>query len=604
MTNRVDIYQPERKELTIPAGGAFVFIEGRLCSCLEVVEIVQGSSEFGSARMRWHTNGEQIEDKVEIGKPITIKWLYNSLYPAGGAEGIVIFAGQVERFEKTLEDAEVMARDFSAVMERITVFGRQAIDIDERVVFVEGMGTVFNEDGQANASNEPVEHNGNTVRLFAANPGAAGARFWNCADVIEYLLCEYLPAGQLSLPEKERLTALAGDESVRELDVTGKSLLEAIGLCCEQAGLGFKFVPRLGESGPSQGIVFYRKGTGPSTALGTGRSVELNLQQSDERLSVSKTNIWRVSSKGGFWPVTHRYMGEGDYKVFEATFDLIKGWPWYDEGTDYEKFSPATNPEFHKVRDVWRKWCLNETGEYTNEPFSQGPAYDFEAVFGTDKYIHRRRRFWPAISCDSQGRSLGYFLEYSLDGGVHWGQYPYAFENLLDECEIWFSSSRLDIETWVAALKGALRVRITASVVSDERLTCSVADGPVGSATPVVERVINAGSKFGYRKVTGRSRFAGSANGADEADDSAGLYQFIRRRVQAESAAIETFDVQTPYLAIGVEVGDIVKTNPEDRDIFSIRSDNRSVSVVERVRIDFAKQTTELKVVRRRNREL
>ncbi len=52
MTNRVDIYQPERKELTIPAGGAFVFIEGRLCPCLEVVEIVQGSSEFGSARMR------------------------------------------------------------------------------------------------------------------------------------------------------------------------------------------------------------------------------------------------------------------------------------------------------------------------------------------------------------------------------------------------------------------------------------------------------------------------------------------------------------------------------------------------------------------------
>ncbi len=176
----------------------------------------------------------------------------------------MIFAGQVERFETTLEDAEVIARDFSAVMERITVFGRQAIDIDERVVFVEGMGTVFNEGGQANASNEPAEHNGNTVRLFAANPGAAGSRFWNCADVIEYLLCEYLPAGQLSLPEKERLMALAGDESVRELDVTGKSLLEAIGLCCEQAGLGFKFVPRLGENGPSQatGDSVLSEGTG------------------------------------------------------------------------------------------------------------------------------------------------------------------------------------------------------------------------------------------------------------------------------------------------------------------------------------------------------
>ncbi len=96
-----------------------------------------------------------------------------------------------------------------------------------------------------------------------------------------------------------------------------------------------------------------------------------------------------------------------------------------------------------------------------------------------------------------------------------------------------------------------------------------VADGPVGSAMPVVERVINAGSKFRFRKVTGKSRFAGAADGADEADDSAGLYQFVRRRAQADSAAIETFDVQTPYLALGFEVGDIVKTNPDDRDIFS-----------------------------------
>jgi hypothetical protein len=593
MTNRVDIYQPENEKLTIPAGGAFVFIERRLCPELEVVEIVEGGmGEFGSARMRWHASEKQAGCDIEPGKPILIKWLYNNLYPTGGAEGIVIFAGQVERFETTLESVEVIARDFSAVMERTTVFGRQTRDIDGRVVFIEGMKTVFNEAGQANASTEVIEHKGNMVRLFAAN--TSGARFWNCADVIEYLLCEYVLSGQLSAPDQQRLKAIAGDESVRELDVTGKSLLEAIALCCEQAGLEFRFVPRLGESGPEQAIVFYRKGT--------GKRVELNLQQMGNRLSISKTNIWKATSKGNFWPVTHRYVGQGDYKVFEATFTLIKGWPWYDESTDYERFSPSTNPEFHKVRDVWRKWCLNETGEYTNEPFTQGPAYDFTPVFGTDKYVHRRRRFWPALSCDSQGRSLGYFLEYSIDDGVHWGQYPYAFENLLDECGIWLSSSRLDIETWVAAIKGVLKFKITASVVSDERLSCAAADGPVGSATPVVERIVEAASKFKFRKVTGKSKFAGgnSQGGADEVDDTASLNQFVRRYAQADSAAIETFNVQTPYLALGFEVGDIVKTSPEARDILSIRSDNRSTCVIEKVRIDFQKQTTEMKVARRR----
>jgi len=523
---------------------------------------------------------------------VVIKWLYNNLYPAGGAEGIAIFAGQVEGIETTLENVEVIAKDFSAVMGRITVFGQQVRDIDGRTVFIDGAQTVFNEAGRPNASSDEIEHKGNTVRLFTAN--TSQAKFWNCADVIRYLLCEYVSAGQLSSPEHERLQAIAGDELVRELDVTGRSLLDAIELCCEQAGLEFKFVPRLNENGSAQAIVFYRKGT--------GRTVELNLQQSGERISISKTNIWKTTGRRNFWPVTHRYKGEGDFKVFEATFELVKGWHWQDEDTDYEKFSPATNPEFHKVRDVWRKWCLNETGEYTNPPFINSSAFDFSQVFGTDKFIHRRRRFWPALSCDSQGRSLGYFLEYSIDDRVQWRQYPYAYENLLDECGIWLSSSRLDIETWIAALKGVLWFRITASVISDERLSCEVADGLVGSAAPVVEHIIEAANKFKFRKVTGKSKFAdGNSQGkTDEVDDSPALYQFIRRRAQADSAAIEKFDVKTPYWGLGFEVGDRVVSNPDARDIFSTRRDNRSTCIIERVRMDFEKQTTELKIVRRR----
>jgi hypothetical protein len=546
---------------------------------------------FGSARLSWLTNEEQIEERIETGKPIAIKWLYNNLYPAGGAEGVVIFAGQVERIETSFkpdgETIEVVARDFSATLERITVLGRWVQDVDGRTVFIEGERTVFNESGQPNASSELVEHKGNAVRLFAAN--TSQARLWDCADVIRYLLCEYLPEGQLFVPDDDRLRGKAGDEAVRDLDVTGMSLLDALAKCCEQAGLEFKFVPRLSESGPSQGIVFYRKGT--------GRSVELNLQSAGGRLSVSKTNIWKATSRREP-TVTHRYIGQGDYKVFEATFDLVKGWHWQDEDVDYEKFSPSTNPEFHKVRDVWRKWCLNETGEYTSPPVIVTPAYDFTYVFGTDKYAHRRRRFWPAISCDSQGRSLGYFLEVSYDDGTHWWQYMHAFDNLLDECGIWLASDKLDIETWIAALKGVLRFRLTASVVSDERLSYTTADGPVGGVVPVVERIANAGNAFKFRKVTGKSRFAGGA--ADESDDSAALMQFVRRRAQTDAVAIETFDVQTPYLAIGFEVGDIVKTNPEDRDIFSAIRDSRSVSVIEKVRMDFKKQLTEMKVVRRR----
>ncbi|MGD0077114.1 MAG: hypothetical protein ABSB91_00650 [Sedimentisphaerales bacterium] len=593
MTNRVDFYQAEQEKTAMPAGGAVVFIEGRLCENLEVVEISKGGfGKYGSARMACQMN-DLNDDEVEIGKEVSIRWLYNPLYPAGGAEGLVMFAGQIEKVEKTIGpdgvSVEVIARDFSEALERITVFGRHIRDIDGREVFIESQASVFNEDGEPNACDTLIEDGGNEVRLFAAD--SKGARYWNCADVIRYLLCEYLPVGQLTVPAQERLEVLTGGATVRDLDVTGMSLLKAIEKCCGQAGVGFKFVPRLDESGPKQAIIFYKGDC--------GGGVELNLQQAGERLSISKTNIWKANSESGT-PVTSRYIGLGDNKVYEATFDLVKGWSRYDEDDDYEKFSPSTNSDFYKVKDVWRKWCLNEAGDYAGEPFNQGTAFDFIPVFETGKYIHKRRRFWPAISCDAQGRSMGYFLEVSYDSGGAWQQYMGAFENLLDECGIWLASDRLDQTLWNALLAGALRVRFTASVVSDERLSCVTADGPVGGTIPVVERIVDAGSSFKFRKVIGKSIFAGNnaIGKADQRDDSAELNQFIRQKAEANRQAIETFDIATPFLAIGFEVGDKVISNPDARSIFSTTGDNRSTAIIESVRMDFRKQTTEMKIVK------
>jgi hypothetical protein len=604
MTNRVDFYQAEMSKSTVPAGAATVFIEGRLCPYLEVLEIVQaGKPEYGSARLRYNpaadSDGyilsvEEVESEIGIDTPVSIKWLYNNLQPAGGAERIVVFAGKVEKFEKTLEDVEIVARDYSATLERITVFGQRVRDIDGRVVFLDGAGTIFNEAGQPNATDEPIEYGGNRIRLFAAD--SREANLWDCADAIRYLLCEYVPAGQLVIPDQQRLQALMEGVSIRGLDVTGLSLLEAIGRCCEQAGVEFKFVPNMNEAGPSQAIVFYKKGL--------RREAELNLQQQGQQISVSRTNIFKASSRGSFWPVTHRYIGQGDFKVFEATFNLVKTWRPEQESTDYDRYSPSTNPQFIEVKNVYRRWCLNEAGDFSVAPYNQGPAYDFSPVFGMDKFVHRRRRFWPAISCDAQGKSLGYFLEVSYDQGVHWWQYMFAFDVLLDECGIWLSSNRLDINTWVAAIKSVLRFRITASVVSDQRLACTIADGPVGSTVPVVNRIVSMPNRFKFRKVTGKSQFSGMQNDSigrpDEADDSAALNQYIRRLAESNSEAIEIFDVQTTFLGLGFEVGNIVKTNSDDRDIFSTISDNRSTCCIERVRMDFLKQSTELKMARRR----
>lgn len=262
-------------------------------------------------------------------------------------------------------------------------------------------------------------------------------------------------------------------------------------------------------------------------------------------------------------------------------------------------------PVRYQVKDVYRKWCLNEAGDYSGQPYNQGSAFDFSKVFEGESFAHRRRRFWPALSADEQCKSLGYFLEVSYDGGVNWWQYLYAFNNLLNECGIWLSSDQLDVDTWVASLKGVLKFRITGSVTSDKRLSATVADGPVNSTIPVVDHLITLPRQFKYRKVSVQSIFAGGTNDglgvADEVDNTNALYEYVRHKAQGSGEIIETVDVQTPYLAFDYRVGDRVSTSPGSRDLLSVRSDNRSTSTIERAQMDFAKQCTNLKIIRKRN---
>jgi len=610
MSNGIDFFQPIQSELALAGVTVSVLLDGTLCPNLELVEIVRdGWPEFSRAKLAYNPaaypadelkTAEEIEPEFAMGKSISIRRYFNGIAPGAAAFSHPVFDGQIETVETNLgpdgESVEIVARDFSAIMERITVYGQRVSNSNGSCVFLAGLNTAFNPGGRANANPTPTELNGNRFTTFCAEPSQS--KLFSYAEMIDYLLCEYLPAGQLQRPDIERLLGLTENQAVRDLDVTGLNLTEALHRCCDRIPLEFKFVPRLAETGPHQAIVFYRSGA--------GRAVELSCQLQGEQFSTSKTNIAKLSSRKNFSPVTHKYIGQGDFKVYEATFDLVKGWDPADEDIDYDKFSPSTNPDFYKVKDVYRKWCLNEAGDYSGEPYNQEGAFDFSKIFDSSNYAARRRRFWPALTCDKQGKSMGYFLQVSFDDGLHWWQYLYAFNNLLDECGVWLSSDRLDPNTWVAALKRVLRFRITASVISDERLSCEIADGPVNSTIPVVEHVITLPRQFKHRRVSGKSIFALFSDDGlgvpDEIDDTDALYEFLRHRVSILSETVETVDLQTPTLVLDYEIGDRVSTSPESRDSLGVRSDNRSASYIERVKMDFTKQCTDFKIVRKRHR--
>ncbi|MFQ6036435.1 MAG: hypothetical protein ACE5NM_11415, partial [Sedimentisphaerales bacterium] len=453
MSNRIDFFQSVQTKLALPGATVSVLLDGAVCPDLVVTEIVRsGWPEFSWARLTYNPAvqqnailipAEQIETKFAMGKPICIRQTFNGIPPGVAAFSLPIFVGQIQAIDTDLdsdgEKIEIIAKDFSATLKRITVYGQRVANPDGSTLFLAGLETVFNPNGRANAHCSTITVNGKSYIAFCAEP--LQGKFFSCAEAIDYLLCEYLPAGCLQTPSIEQLRALTEDQTVRDLDVTGLNLLEALKRCCDRAGLRFKFVPRLSEVGPSQAIVFYQNGT--------ARAVQLNCQQVGQQLSISKTNVTKLSSSKDFWPVTHKYIGQGDFKVFEATFELVKAWDPADQDTNYYKFSPSTNPDFYQVKDVYRKWTLNEAGDYSGPPYNQGQAFDFSRIFGSSNFAYRRRRFWPALTADKQGRSLGYFLQVSYDG-QNWWQYLYAFDNLLDECGIWLSSELLDMNTWVA----------------------------------------------------------------------------------------------------------------------------------------------------------
>ncbi|MGE5294466.1 MAG: hypothetical protein ACM3VT_06520 [Solirubrobacterales bacterium] len=606
MTNTAEFFHAERRQLSVPAGTAVVFLDGTICEGVEPLEIVRGGwPEFGWARLVWSPSSEEgrclrpedIEDRFAFGRRISLHQLYNREPPDAVVASLPLFVGHIESVSTTIDGGEqkveIVAKDFSSTLQRATVYGRRVLCSDASTVFLPGLDTVFNPLGQANAAVKPAMVGGRLHTIFS--PGEAKARTWTCAEAIGYLLGEYAPSDQLGWPDVEQLLALTDREPLRDLDVTGLSLLEALHKCCESAGLTFQFVPRLVETGPAQAIVFSRNGR--------GRTIELDCQPAGESLSSSRTSIGSFRSERVFYPVTHRYIGQGDFKTYESTFELVKAWDPALEGTSYRIFSASTNPQFHEVKDVYRKWCLNEAGDYSGAPYSQGSAYDFSRLFEHADYVPRHRRFWPALSTDSQGRSLGYFLQVSYDG-VNWWNYQHAFSNLLDECGVWLSSDGLDINTWVAALKGLLRVRITASVVSDERLTCTVADGPIGSTAPVVDHVLTLPRRFAYRKVSPQSVFVQNPQAGlsvpDEVDDSVALHQFVRQQAQVRPSVIETAEVQTPTLRLHLHPGDLVTSGPESRDLLGCRRDNRSIVQIERIHVDFRNQCTNLRLACRR----
>jgi len=375
MSNRADFFEGECRDLAIPAGRCEAFLDGEVCPFLEVTVIVRaGQPEFGWAKLRFNPAAyektenisiEQVERIAAMGKRVEICQFVNVGIGEAKVKPICIFAGQVEGSQMKLgpreQLLEITAKDFAARLDRITIHGRRVATTGGESTFNDGAKAVFNEDNLPNASKGQIQHNCRSYTAFAAE--GQEAKYWSTAEVMVYLLSEHVVFGQLQIPSAAYLEVITKGALVDELDVEGKSVLDALGDCCEQAGIEFCFMPRQAELGPAESIVFYRPGL--------GRKVELNLQYTSEQLSISRTNVCKLRSE-------KRHQGVVGSEVIETIDVQTPMVVTYYEVGDRVKPSPDS-------RDILGVRCDNRSIFWIERV-----AMDFEKQSTNLKVLRRR----------------------------------------------------------------------------------------------------------------------------------------------------------------------------------------------------------------------
>ncbi len=430
---------------------------------------------------------------------------------------------------------------------------------------------VFNSNQSNLVSDGTVTINGRKGRLFSSE---TTARRWSVADGLGYLLSSEAP-GEIIAPSQGELDGLAGGIDLGRMNITGMSVLDAMVKIAKRGGLGLR------PSHTGFGLVVYRVG-------GPGRVQNVRLQPAGEKLTPDKTNLWRGAISFKRRPSLRGVLALGQRKQYESTFNLSKGWDTSLETSRWRDFTRSQSPDWPGLSDVYRKWVLNEHSQYGQSPWNLS-TYNLSSLDSDDFLINAPRSFQPCISCDWTGASLGIIAEFRLDSSSSWQRWTGPMWSSGDECSISLTGDSLPSQYFQAAVAGTIEVRVTATIISDVKLSAEVT-GDAGN----IRQVIDLADRAAYRKVLPSSAFYQhpSLPSAPQRDDTNMLNGIAWRLSSIISTGSEAElilgSVDTSY-----RVGDIV-TQIDGRN-FELGSNTYTKPSILSVRHDLAdKQTTTL----------
>lgn len=393
------------------------------------------------------------------------RWLYNRCSPV---------YGQVARGVDDYEDGEPL----------------------QTATFMSGLRCIFNPSGFYNMDPDAITFTSATWPNFPANftthvfgnPSKAGTP-WTAGDAISLLLSPIynqtpaivVIANPFDLPG---LTHADFSTVLNNINVDCTNVTDAVNLICDN--LGWTFREEYSMNGPLW--VFYKSGMASGTTRvylesGYNPCILHSLhapavgEDIDEAVQVDgKKMVMALDLNEDIDPVVNQPWGLSAPHQFEITAELVPAWKDTDlhlataitdlykteselqaltdpDALDFYKYHHALGSLF--LRDVGRKWSLNESGKYTGGDYDRGVLFDFTATAvgipstylrgpntieypdGKKFFAPFNRRFLPCLTFDKDSlNSAGIRLQWSFDEGTTWQELGCPVEILEGEAAI------------------------------------------------------------------------------------------------------------------------------------------------------------------------
>lgn len=486
--------------------------------------------------------------------------------------------------------------------------------IDGQYTWLSGKRVIFNPDGKPNSDSvflKVLNSKGGTLcqTPIFADPDVAIP--WTARDMVLYILSplnnqvyDYWP-----ISDPNDLIGLDHpdfDKVINHIVVDGLNVMDALQLVCKHVGWDFRI--EFFNNGTID-LVFYNVAAASGyTRTNSNPTILhwLHAPAADENItsavSAAAKMLWSMSLAEDIAAVVNNPWGLGAPQRFEFTAELVPAWldsnlvpDTSDDNANLFKteaeLQDITDPNsltyylyYHPrgagfLRDVSRKWSLNEAGRYSLVPYDRGMPFDFAGVvpaqyifdaFGKRVFAPFNRQLLPCLTLDEAAlNSVGIRVEFSFDGGVTWQVIPSAIVSLSDECAIYIAETNLaelvdqaegtisggdldgvQLNFWTSLCDDKLntrifkngewktRVRVTASVQLDQRLARQ--DLPTSSS----------GSPFYHARA----------------------YDFSDKYALAQRTAASFYDY-------GLPVAEMDSTLSFDRHLTAIRAANEDMSI-------------------------